>query len=151
MGIHDWNTIKADVVGGRTTLTYDRDVECDQRYKNNQQYVKRLKYRRYSDYVKVKLLGFGTRCLKDGTLVARKIPGKSVDHLFIKNAYPYTFGDDDIQHYLIWSLTPLEPHVIEDIVAQSSVEYADYVWFVNDMAARSIKDLWHSHVFLKAK
>jgi hypothetical protein len=149
MVAYSWKQLQSDVVLGKTELIFSRTPSMQTMYHNARQYVSTLHFRKYSDYIKIKHLGFSTRICKDGTLSARKTRG-SLCSLFIENEYPYAFvPEDNIKHYMIWSLTPLGNEDVNHVIRDNNYEHSDYVWFVNDVANQSIKDLWHCHVLIK--
>ena len=65
------------------------------------------------------------------------------------NDFPYNV-EDKIVHYVLWL-----PHInythnaIQEIINEEFKGYTKVVWFVNSPELRSIKTIYHVHVFVK--
>lgn len=146
---YTWQLLKDSIVDGQTSLDFQRKQDVQNKYYAVREYVNTLKFKNYSDFIKIKHLGYKSNLNKDGYIVSRKIKS-SLCYMFVENEYPYYFNDSkNIKHYLIWALKPLEYCEIVNILRESNIKYCDWTWFVNTTAKQSIKDLWHCHVFLK--
>lgn len=145
---YTWQTLKNNITHGKTILDFNRKDEIQTKYYEAKEYVKKLNFRQYSDFIKIKHLSYNSIVKKDGVIVSRKVKD-SLQYMFVENEYPYCFDDENIKHYLIWSLKPLDYSDIYSIVKNSNVQHVDWTWFVNTTAKRSVKDLWHCHIFLK--
>eukprot|EP01088_Endostelium_zonatum_P010379 TRINITY_DN23821_c0_g1_i1.p1 TRINITY_DN23821_c0_g1~~TRINITY_DN23821_c0_g1_i1.p1 ORF type:complete len:184 (+),score=16.33 TRINITY_DN23821_c0_g1_i1:167-718(+) len=68
-----------------------------------------------------------------------------------KNDFRY-FLDEDIDHYLLWSLSSMPDQEVNNILAKhlDPLIY-DTVWFENPPELKSIPNAWHAHVFSKKK
>jgi hypothetical protein len=144
---YTWQMLKDNIVNGTTNLEFERKKSIQTKYLAAREYVQSLKFRKYSDFIKIKHLGYKSNLNKDGYIVSRKIKC-SLSYMFVENEYPYHFNEN-IKHYLIWALKPLDYCEIFQILKESNIEYCDWTWFVNTTAKQSIKDLWHCHIFLK--
>lgn len=141
--------LKDNIVDGETRLDFQRKQDVQNKYYQTREYVKSLNFKKYSDFIKIKHLGYKSNLNKDGYIVSRKLKC-SLSYMFVENEYPYYFNDNEnIKHYLIWALKPLEYCEILNILRSSNIEFTDWTWFVNSTAKQSIKDLWHCHIFLK--
>jgi hypothetical protein len=148
---YSWQMLKDNIVNGETSLDFQRKQDIQNKYYKARGYVKSLNFKKYSDFIKIKHLGYKSNLNKDGYIVSRKIKC-SVSYMFVENEYPYYFNDNEnIKHYIIWALKPLEYSEILHVLGKSNIEFIDWTWFVNTSAKQSIKDLWHCHIFLKMK
>lgn len=145
---YNWQMLKDNIVNGETRLDFQRKQDVQNKYHEAREYVKSLNFKRYSDFIKIKHLGYKSILHKNGYIESRKIKC-SLSYMFVENEYPYYFDDNEnIKHYLIWALKPLNYCEIVDVIKESNLEYYDWTWFVNTKAKQSIKDLWHCHIFL---
>lgn len=147
---YTWQYLKSNITDGKTNLDFERQESVQKKYYEAREYVKSLHFRQYSDFIKVKHLAYNSNVNKDGLIVSRKVKC-SLSCVFVENEYPYYFEHENIKHYIIWSLKSLDHYEIYRILNESNVEYTDWTWFVNTTAKKSVKDLWHCHVFLKKK
>ena len=147
---YTWQTLKENIINGQTNLDFERKNNIQNKYYEAREYVKSLNFKRYSDFIKIKHLAYNSNLNKDGLIVSRKVKC-SLSYIFVVHEYPYYFEDKNIKHYIIWSLKPLEYHDVYKIINDSNIEYVDWTWFVNDVEKKSVKDLWHCHVFLYKK
>lgn len=145
---YTWQTLKNNITNGRTDLEFQRKDEIQSKYYEAREYVTKSNFRQYSDFIKIKHLSYSSSMNKDGVIVSRKVKD-SLPHLFVENEYPYCFDDENIKHYLIWSLKHLDYNEICTIVKDNNIQHTDWTWFVNTTAKKSVKDLWHCHIFLK--
>lgn len=146
---YTWQILKDNIVNGETSLDFQRKQDIQNKYFEAREYVKSLNFKKYSDFIKIKHLGYNSILNKDGCIVSRKIKC-SLSYMFVENEYPYYFNDNEnIKHYLIWALKPLEYCEIVEILNESNIKHCDWTWFVNSTLKQSIKDLWHCHIFLK--
>jgi Protein of unknown function (DUF3605) len=145
---YTWQTLKQNIIQGKTNLDFQRKDEIQRKYHEAREYVQSLKFREYSDFIKIKHLAYNSNVNKDGVVVSRKVKN-SLSYMFVENEYPYCFEEPSIKHYLIWSLKPLDYLEICTIVTINNLQHMDWTWFVNTTAKKSVKDLWHCHIFLK--
>lgn len=146
---YTWQMLKDNIVDGETHLDFQRKQDVQNKYQEAREYVKSLNFKKYSDFIKIKHLGYKSSLNKDGYIVSRKLKC-SLSYMFVENEYPYYFDDNEnIRHYVIWALKPLEYCQVVGILRENNINYCDWTWFVNTTAKQSIKDLWHCHVFLK--
>jgi hypothetical protein len=106
-------------------------------------------YHGYGDYIKMKYLNF--RESRDDNCLLKALPSPiTYEYAFVQNKYPYALRKP-IRHYLIWSAVPLQPSRVEEIINthRATEKFRKYVWFVNDVVAMSVPEVWHCHVFVK--
>lgn len=148
---YTWKALKDNIVHGETSLDFQRTNDIQNKYYEARNKVNSLNFKKYSDFIKIKHLGYKSTLNKDGYITSRKVKC-SLSYMFVENEYPYYFNDtENIKHYLIWAVKPLEYHQIFDILNDSNVKYCDWTWFVNTTSKQSIKDLWHCHIFVLMK
>lgn len=145
---YTWQVLKDNIIDGQTSLEFERREAMQIKYHEARQYTQSLKFRNYSDFIKIKHLAYKSNVNANGVISSRKTKC-SLPCKFVENEYPYYFTDETIKHYLIWSVKPLDHQDICDVVLDSKVQYTDMTWFVNTTAKKSVKDLWHCHIFLK--
>ena len=151
MVAYSWEQLKENVVFGKTHLSFTREQSMQEKYHSARAGVSIQGFKKYSDYIKIKHLQYNTMVCQDNKLSSRKTKN-SLCTLLIENEYPYEFApEDNIKHYMIWALTPLSSQEIRSIMINSIYSYIEYVWFENDDANKSIKDLWHCHIMFKVK
>ena len=104
-------------------------------YERKKKIVKKL-YPLYSDYIKHKYF---------------TDKGKTV--AFTLNKYRYNI-DDNIDHYILWSLHELTDLMIEQTIEQfieqlgTKVAKENIVYWVNEKEHQSVPDLWHCQIFI---
>eukprot|EP01113_Clastostelium_recurvatum_P042969 TRINITY_DN7034_c0_g1_i1.p1 TRINITY_DN7034_c0_g1~~TRINITY_DN7034_c0_g1_i1.p1 ORF type:complete len:181 (-),score=25.78 TRINITY_DN7034_c0_g1_i1:39-560(-) len=109
-------------------------------------------WRSMGDYILSRLFGFEYETDPDSSLY-RAIPdtGKMTT-LFVPNDFPYN-TEEGIDHWLLWSLTPIPDEearaFLDAKLVDSDGKVLRYVYFVNPVAVRSIKEVSHYHVFFK--
>ncbi len=145
---YTWQILKDNIHNGQTNLDFERKSNIQKKYSEAREYVKSLNFRKYSDFIKIKHLAYNSNLNKDGLIVSRKVKC-SLSYKFVENEYPYYFKDESIKHYIIWSLKPLDHYDIYKIINENNNKYINWTWFVNTTDKKSVKDLWHCHVFLK--
>lgn len=69
--------------------------------------------------------------------------------LILKNDFPYS-TEPGIEHILIWSKSPLQSAVVQDILNENfdNKEW-EWTYFVNPPELQSVKRLPHVHVFMR--
>lgn len=78
-------------------------------------------------------------------VILRKMKGHPI--AWMRNAFPYDV--ENTTHYLIWSTHgPLADDKIREIAIRHSHD-REFLYFVNPEHLKSVKDLWHAHVFMK--
>lgn len=71
--------------------------------------------------------------------------------ILVLNDFPYAI-EEGIQHYLLWSLHELTLLEIEEFLKQTfSIQKKDYLYFINPENLKSIKNIFHIHIFVKNK
>lgn len=144
-----WQQLKHNIVNGNISIVLARNNAVQKQYEEVREYVKSLNFRYYSDFLKIKHLNYNSRINKKGLITAYKTK-HSLSSVFVENIYPYDFyKNDNIKHYLIWSIDPLQYEQINNIVKSNAIDFSEWLWFVNSSATQSVKDLWHCHILLK--
>ena len=64
------------------------------------------------------------------------------------NDFPYNV-EDNIIHYVLWLNDIYPNNIIQDIINQEFKGYQSVIWWVNAENIRSIKNIYHAHVFVK--
>jgi hypothetical protein len=69
------------------------------------------------------------------------------------NEYPYDLGKN-IKHMVLWASEPLEKDKVEEILKQEFKQLnnvvKDYFWFEQTVEQKSVKGIWHIHVFIES-
>lgn len=140
--MYNWSFIKTKI--NNKNFNFMRSDQSQYNYDKNK--IKILKkYNTYEDYIKVVLFKF--KYIRN---IQNKI--ETNDHkcdkiLFILNKYPYNI-EKSIKHYILFSLKPLNKNEIIKVLSKILINY-EFIFFINDKNTRSIKNLWHCHVFVK--
>jgi tRNA U38,U39,U40 pseudouridine synthase TruA len=84
---------------------------------------------------------------RNGISVADIIIKKMGNHpiAWMRNEYPYDV--EGTTHYLIWSTEPLSSDKINEIAAKHAGS-REFIQFVNPENLKSVKEVWHAHVFI---
>jgi hypothetical protein len=69
--------------------------------------------------------------------------------IFEVNDFPYA-KEDDVSQHLIWSMKPLSEERIISIL-NDKLPNSEYVYFINPPHLRSIREVYHVHVFSRKK
>jgi hypothetical protein len=67
--------------------------------------------------------------------------------VWAKNDFPYAL-EADIGHFLLWSLQPLPPQQLEQLIRQRVAPDEEFVYFVNPPALQSVQNVFHAHVLV---
>ena len=91
--------------------------------------------------------------IRDQGLKLRAVTPTTTDvRIIIRlNDFPYSL-EQDITHYCLWSTHALNEHAIERHLRVSfpgRVFDEDLIWFMNPEHRKSIRDVWHVHVFIR--
>jgi hypothetical protein len=70
--------------------------------------------------------------------------------LFVKNDYSYDVNED-INHYLIWSFEPWKDDEEISSYLREKIPDDKFLFFENPIHLRSVKDIFHIHVFSTKK
>ncbi len=65
--------------------------------------------------------------------------------VLIRNHFPYDL-ERNITHYVLFADEPLEPAEVDSML-RDIFNDQPVLWYVNNPAIQSIKDLWHCQVF----
>lgn len=130
-------------------LQTNKNLEFSRLKKTQDKYtVDRLKilkkYNTYEDFIKIKYLKFKSFLINDKISSLFSEDGKKM--ALVLNKYPYILNKN-IKHYTLFSLKPLSYKELIDIF--SSVPTENLLIHINDKKTRSIKNLWHCHIFVK--
>ncbi|ELR13372.1 uncharacterized protein ACA1_241600 [Acanthamoeba castellanii str. Neff] len=79
-----------------------------------------------------------------GEGVPRTTSGGSKRVVWAKNDFPYAL-EADISHFLLWSLQPLPPQQLEQLIQQHVAPDEEFVYFVNPPALQSVQNVFHAH------
>jgi hypothetical protein len=141
--MYNWSHIKTKIKSG--DVNFIRSDYYQHKYDDNK--VKILqKYNTYEDYIKVVLFKLKYKRNSHGKIVSDS--NDMTDKiLLILNKYPYNIVKD-IKHYILFSLKPLDIDKIRKILLNLLIDY-EFVFFINNNTKKSIKKLWHCHVFIK--
>jgi len=156
----DWADLQAKVRGEPVLL--HRTAAVQAAYESERVRLGGL-YARYSDHIKIKYMrwkgvcgsgdGSGS-CNDDKRLVAVRTRG-SLTTCMTHNEYPYDLAPG-IEHFVLWSTKPPPtPAAIQKLArrflrTRGLLDQRQFIARVNSDAERSIKDLWHCHVFVVA-
>lgn len=77
-------------------------------------------------------------------VILKKMDGHPI--AWMRNEFPYDV--EDSTHYLIWSVDPLDKEKTREIASRHANGREHFV-FVNPENLKSVKELWHAHVFIK--
>jgi hypothetical protein len=67
------------------------------------------------------------------------------EYVIVPNTYPYHFIDNT-RHFLYWSQNPIDYNQLEANIEKLGKEY---IYFENLDGNKSIRDIYHVHVFFK--
>lgn len=67
------------------------------------------------------------------------------EFVIVPNTYPYHFVDGT-KHLLYWSQKPINFNQLEEEINKFGKEY---IYFENLLENKSIKDIYHAHIFIK--
>jgi Protein of unknown function (DUF3605) len=138
---YDWEQLQFSI---QTNMPLARNEKHQAEYNTQKQYVHQH-YESYEDYVKIAFLKWDCkRHLISGKKVAVEGGVNQIDIAVTANIFPYNVKDG-IYHYLIWSLNELDNSQIEETLEKNDLKGA--IYFVNSMEHRSVKGVWHTHVF----
>jgi hypothetical protein len=96
------------------------------------------------DVIKVKYLGANKELNSQGYYTAQNFD--EMRYALEFNEYPYAIGDN-ILHLVLWSSEPLTKDIIEEILRDELLQL-DYFWFEQVVDQKSVKGVWHVHVFV---
>lgn len=113
------------------------------------------------DVAKVKFLGASVLENTEG-LKRAHFEGDVMRYSLQKNEYPYDV-EQNIKHLVLWSLQPIDPKEIDLILEKelsarareegtcsfSHKDYKDLCWFEQTIDQKSVKGVWHVHVFVE--
>jgi hypothetical protein len=107
-------------------------------------------YATMGDYIFFKKFSMPTILGPDNKKIAdlsKKMDAQQI--LFEKNDFPYAI-EDNIEHYLIWSLTPLSS---DDIIAiaTKNLPNHEFLWSINPPSVQSVKEIFHAHIYSRPK
>jgi hypothetical protein len=140
---YDWKDIQITIDNGSA---FQRDPIHQEEYKSKKKYISEL-YETYEDYVKIAFLKWSPITSTNCKIIANK-SSEMRDFAITPNIFPYNVKDG-IYHYLLWSLKELNSNEIEKIISDNNL--VDSIWMVNRMENRSVKGVWHAHIFSKTK
>ena len=120
-----WSFLTRHIFAGRASVDLSRTDSMQNRYERHKAYLARHGYTQ-SRFV----MEF---YLKDRHTV------------LIRNHFPYDL-DRNITHYVLFADEPLEPAEIDSML-RDIFDDQSVLWYVNEPAIQSIKDLWHCQVF----
>lgn len=123
-----------------------RSESMQRLYEQNKTKV-RACYASYGDFIKITVLNQGSFINTDGLMEAFKTP-TSLQYVLVENAYPYNIRKG-IHHDMIWSITPIKPNMVDEIIRAKRPDATHILWFVNEEQYMSVPELWHCHVFWK--
>jgi hypothetical protein len=64
------------------------------------------------------------------------------------NKYPYDISKN-MKHYVLFSIKPLSLYEQKKILKKNFIENYEFISFINKRSNRSVKNLWHCHIFIK--
>lgn len=74
------------------------------------------------------------------------------DHKIVRNEFPYGFLIQHllhVNHYCLWSKTgPLSVSTIESEI-KKTFPNCQFFWFENNIATKTVPEIWHCQVFVK--
>ena len=123
-----------------------RTPSVQRRYFYNRQKMQRF-YGSFEDFIKISLLRFGSYMDTNNKLCAYATH-TSKQWVWCENTYPYSLRKG-IHHYNIWSVEPLQPHTVNDIIHTVLPDTSKFLWFINNTEHMSVPGVWHCHVFWK--
>lgn len=131
----------------RSNGSIPRSVEIESAYMSMRESVLK-RFVTMEDFIKAKL--FNMETYTDG-FCKYYIPENSISdikYVLAPNEYPYDVAKD-IKHYVLWSITSLTREFIDDILLKTFPYCKDMFWFEQTKEQKSIKEIWHVHVFVK--
>lgn len=95
------------------------------------------------DLVKVEHLGSSICTDSEGLKYAGE---EKIPYSLQPNMFPYDTGDE-IKHYTLWATSPLDDDTVNKIVRDNFLDDKETIWYEQSPEMRSLKKLWHVHVF----
>ncbi|KAJ9081483.1 hypothetical protein DSO57_1014030 [Entomophthora muscae] len=148
----DWDEIVKNVDLNRLDL-FGRSIEGEARYQSSCQNI-REKYGSVSRYIyDVKLLPLrqeiellGKDVLMEKTSINQTCSLTRPRVLFVENDFSY-YTKPLIKHHLIWSLEEWNDTLAIQAFLEQKLPNCRIIFFINPMHLRSVKDIFHIHVF----
>lgn len=124
-------------------------------YKNNMKDINN-KYNTIDDYIYDTIFGYPT-FINNGKISVMKDINVSELPILRLNDYPYYF-EENVCHYILWHTQEFSDSVIEKLL-EEKLPYIlnkpfvkknyDYVYWVNPVNLKSVKNIWHAHVVIR--
>lgn len=124
-----------------------RTADMEDRYKTYQELTLK-EWISVEDYIKVKYFGAATIYNEQRMKYSLLKHCPPVQYTFQPNDFPYDTGTN-VKHYVLWSLKPLSNREIDEILHDEVSDEYSLVWFEQTYDQKSIKDIWHIHVFVE--
>lgn len=140
--MYTWEYLKNNI--SKNNIILSRLADIQQKYIVNKNNILK-KYVTYEDFIKIKYLKF-----KAYQINMKIVAIKHKDSLglnFVLNKYPYNI-QKNIKHYILFSIKPLSI-TEQNIIINNLIPQYKFLNIVNNISDRSIKNLWHCHVFVK--
>ncbi|KAI9342915.1 hypothetical protein BDR26DRAFT_917822 [Obelidium mucronatum] len=152
-GILTWSQI-VETVATRTMDNFSRTPEVADVYVN---YIAThtSKYASVSDCVKVDVLNYPSYVGKQDGLI-RAVALENVENeggvvppwVLCRNQFPYA-AEEGVEHWLVWSAGKEEmPADQVEAILEAEFKGLQYVWFVNELARKTVPEVHHAHVFV---
>jgi hypothetical protein len=138
---YDWKDIQITIDSGNA---FERDPIYQEEYNSQKKYISDL-YETYEDYVKIEFLKWSPSTSTNGKIISNK-SSEMREFAITPNIFPYNVKNG-IYLYLLWALKELTNNEIETIISDNNL--IDSIWMVNRMENRSVKEVWHAHIFSK--
>lgn len=104
------------------------------------------------DVVKVKYLGATVKETESGLKYASYPCDLNSDELRYSlhpNKYPYDVAKD-VRHMVLWVNRPMLPPYQVNALLSMELGSSQFFWFEQDTNYKSVKGVWHVHVFVKS-
>lgn len=100
------------------------------------------------DHVNTRFLGASTRVFFDGRKYSF-FSDYALRYCLSKNEFPYHV-EEDISHLLLWATESLSSPVVNKILKEElQNRYHESFWFEQPINLKSVKGVWHAHVFVR--
>jgi hypothetical protein len=139
---YGWNDLLK--LSSMPTTPLARHPKCQHDYQLQKHYVK-VNYKSYNDFIKIHILGWDYRIEKCKKVA---VPAAAFTaYAITPNPFPYNV-QRGINHYILWCVEQLTEDQIDAVLSKHYID-SDSIWMVNTIENRSVKGVWHAHIFSK--
>ncbi|CAH6420488.1 Domain of unknown function (DUF3605)-containing protein [uncultured virus] len=102
-----------------------------------------------NDYIKSRYLSAYERINMDGKKYS-VFPNHNSSYVIAYNRFPY-YIEDNLKHMVLWATEALSEKEVEEILASHfGKDKGNRYWFEQPVEQKSIKGVWHVHIFVDA-